>query len=177
MRRFILLPVALLAALALVAPIGAQSKPNFSGEWTMVPEKSDFGQMPKPTTMTRTITHTDPALKIVTTQTGGAMGDITLTTAFTTDGKPQKNDVSGSPMTTVGKWDGDAIVLDSTLSQQGNDISIRDRFVLSDSGKTLTLTRTLASAPGAGDGFTMTIVMTKKAGESVPHGSSAARAR
>src|SRR6185436_18842785 len=54
-----------------------QTKPDFSGVWTLVADKSDFGEMPAPATMTRTITHKDPALTIVVAQTGGE-GDATL---------------------------------------------------------------------------------------------------
>jgi hypothetical protein len=101
--RAVVLPVfAIAGAAALAVQLYAQSKPNFSGDWTMVPEKSSFGMMPTPTTMTRTITHKDPAVKVVTTQTGGALGDTTVETNFTTDGKPQANTVSGTPMSTVG---------------------------------------------------------------------------
>ena len=153
----------LLAATLLVAVTGlaAQAKPDFSGVWTMVPDKSDFGPMQaqKPDSMTRTITHKDPSLKIVTVQ-NGPTGETTITTAFTTDGKPQANTVNGSPMTTTGKWDGTSISLHSTLSMQGTDVSLDDRYTLSDGGKTLTIVRKLATPDG--DAGTATIVLTKK---------------
>ena len=42
--------VILIAACGLVR---AQDKPNFSGEWKMNPEKSNYGMVPKPEKMTR----------------------------------------------------------------------------------------------------------------------------
>lgn len=150
---------ALAGVVALTIQLSAQTKPNFSGEWTMVPEKSSFGMMPTPTTMTRTITHKDPAIKIVTTQTAGALGDTTVETNFTTDGKAQTNTVSGMPMSTVGAWDGAALTFHSLLNQQGTDITIDDRYELSDGGQTLTITRKFGSADG---GFEAKIVFKKK---------------
>lgn len=146
-------------ALLLSLALAAQAKPNFSGEWTMDPAKSDFGTQPVPTKMSRTITHADPAFKVVTVQTGGSMGDTTIEVNYSTDGKPQKNTVNGADMITVGKWDGTSVVFNSTLQQQGAEVKIEDRYSLSDAGKTLTVVRKFESADG---GFTATIVLTKK---------------
>ncbi len=150
--------LALVAVAALCPVLHAQAKPNFSGEWTMVPEKSDFGPMAAPTQMTRVITHTEPSLKIVTTQ-NSPDGPTTINTAFSTDGKPANNMVNGSPMTTTGKWDGDTIVLTSHLTMQGMDIGIEDRYALSDGGKTLTVTRNFTTPDGPA---TAKIVLVKK---------------
>jgi hypothetical protein len=153
------LTVAFVALVALTVGLIAQAKPNFSGEWVMVPEKSDFGPVPAPTSMTRTITHQDPILKVVTVQAGGATGDRKIETTFSTDGKPQKNTIIDSPMTTTGKWEDKTIVLTSTMSMQGVDIGIEDRMSLSDDGKTLTVTRKIAAPDGE---MTAKIVMVKK---------------
>ena len=153
------LPVAFVAVVALSAGLFAQAKPNFSGEWVMVPEKSDFGPVPAPTSMTRTITHQDPILKIVTVQAGGTTGDRKIETTFSTDGKPQKNTIIDSPMTTTGKWEDKTIVLTSTMSMQGVDVGIEDRMSLSDDGRTLTLTRKIAAPDGE---MMAKVVMVKK---------------
>jgi hypothetical protein len=158
--RLFILPVAVIALLSIGLHAQAtQTKLDFSGVWTLVADKSDFGGMPAPATMTRTITHKDPALTIVVTQTGGAQGDTTVTANLSTDGKPHTNDVAGQSMTSTGKWDGNAIVLHSTVSADGADVTLDDRYELSDGGKTLTLTRKIAAPDG---GLTMKIVMAKK---------------
>jgi len=153
------LAIAFVAVAALSAGLIAQAKPNFSGVWVMVPEKSDFGPVPAPASMTRTITHQDPVLKVVSVQSGGAMGDVKIETTFSTDGKPQKNTVIDSPMTTTGKWEDKTLVLTSTMSMQGVDVGIEDRWALSDDGKTLTVTRKIAAPDGE---MTAKIVMVKK---------------
>jgi hypothetical protein len=157
-------PIAFVVVVALSAGLFAQAKPNFSGEWVMVPEKSDFGPVPAPATMTRTIAHQDPILKIVTVQTGGATGDRKIETTFSTDGKPQKNTIIDNPMTTTGKWADKTIVLTSTMSTKGEDggvvdVRIEDRMSLSDDGNTLTLTRKIAAPDGE---MTAKVVMVKK---------------
>jgi hypothetical protein len=147
------------ATLAFGVGLAAQGKPNFTGEWTLVADKSDFGPMPPPTSMTRTITHNDPALRIKTVQSG-PQGETTAETTFSTDGKPTSNNVMGNPMTSTAKWDGSTLVINSKMTADGGEIALADRVALSDGGKTLTVTRTL-SAPD-GQTVTLKVVMTKK---------------
>jgi hypothetical protein len=148
MRTRVGLLLGVIVSAVVTVGVLAQEKPNFSGEWTLVPEKSDFGPMAAPTTLTRTITHADPALKIVVVQGGAAVGDSTVTLNLSTDGKPHTNDVTGNSMTTTGKWDGSAIVLTSVLSMQGTNIHVEDRLEMSDAGKTLTMTRRFQTPEG-----------------------------
>lgn len=150
--------VALAALPFLPASASAQTHPKFAGDWVMLADKSDFGPLPKPASMTRTITETGASLKIVTVQKG-ANGDTTVNTAFTTDGKPQKNMVQGSEMTTTGKWDGATMVFNSSMDMQGAAITIEDRYALSDAGKTLTVTRKFTTPQGAANA---TIVFARK---------------
>ena len=148
MRARVGMLLGIILSTVVTAGVLAQAKPNFSGEWTLVPDKSDFGPMPAPTTLTRTITHADPALKIVVVQGGAGVGDSTVTLNLSTDGKPHINDVTGNSMTTTGKWDGSAIVLTGELSMQGTNVHVEDRLELSDAGKTLTMTRKFVTPEG-----------------------------
>ena len=54
-------------------------------------------------------------------------------------------------MSTVGVWDGATLTFHSVLSQPGGDITVADRYELSDDGQTLTVTRRLGSADGGLD--------------------------
>ena len=103
--------------------------------------------MPAPTTAVRTVTHTEPDIK-VTTKQSGPLGEQITTLVLSTDEKPHSNTVQESPMTSVAKWDGNAITVKSTLSMQGVDIGIDERWELSDGGKTLTITRKFATPDG-----------------------------
>jgi hypothetical protein len=150
--------LAIAATLALAAGVAAQTKPNFSGEWTLVADKSDFGPMPAPTKLVRTIVHVDPSLKIKTVQ-ASMEGETTAETTFSTDGKPTNNTVMGNPMSTVGKWEGPTLLLNSTMTVEGTSITIEDRISLSDGGKTLTMARKLDTPDGT---INLKIVMAKK---------------
>lgn len=139
-----------LAALS-VGTLFAQSKPDFSGEWKMVPAKSDFGTMPAPTAGMVKITHNEPALKVVNTDTGD-QGTFTTESTYTTDGKEciNKGRMGGDVKSTL-KWDGSALIIDSKVDFQGNEIAITNRWTLSEDGKTLTMNVHFASSMGDGD--------------------------
>ena len=59
-----------LALVALATVSWAAAKPNFSGDWQLNLAKSNYGSMPPPTSMVRTITHADPSLEIVDDRNG-----------------------------------------------------------------------------------------------------------
>ncbi len=144
---------ALVVALLLVSAstLWAQSKPNFSGEWTLVPGKSDFGMMPPPSSGTQKITHNEPQLKVASTQTND-QGTNTTESTYTTDGKECVNKgFMDSEMKSTAKWDGDVLVIDSKMDIQGNAITITNRWALSADGKTLTVAMHFASPMGDGD--------------------------
>ena len=74
MNRRVALYLTLPAMMLLAAGL-AIAKPNFTGDWKLDADKSNFGPMPPPTSMSLDIDHTDPNLKIVTKQSG-AQGDL-----------------------------------------------------------------------------------------------------
>ena len=143
----------------MTAASAAQAKPDFSGVWIMDASKSNFGGMPSPETMTRTITHKEPSFRVVTVQTGGTTEDRTIDTTFTTDGKPQTNTIPGGSLTLAGKWEGTTLVLAGTMSLTDMAIPVEDRFVLSPDGTTLTVTRKFSATEGS---LSVKVVMTKK---------------
>ena len=152
-------PIALVAFIAITAASTAQAKPDFSGVWIMDASKSDFGAMPSPATMTRTITHKEPSIRVVTVQKGGTAEDRTIDTTFTTDGKPQTNTIPGGSLTLAGKWEGTTLVLAGTMALSDMSIPVEDRFALSQDGTTLTVTRKFSATEGS---FSVKVVMTKK---------------
>lgn len=150
--------ISLTVLTAAVALVQAQAKSDFSGTWKADAAKSDFGPMPPPDSMTEKIVHADPSLKVNIAQTGGS-GDMTYDMAYTTDGKECENKMGDNPIKTKLNWDGDDLVGDSVGSFDGNDFTAKDRWTLSDGGKTMTVTRHI-SAGGAD--FDMKIVFVKQ---------------
>jgi hypothetical protein len=135
--------VTALAAVAFAASLAA--KPNFSGTWTLNVAKSDFGALPGPTSRTDVIDHNDPVLKDAVTQET-QQGPQNATLNYTTDGKEVTNQQGPLAVKSTLTWDGDNLVVNSTTSMQGNDITIKQVWTLSADQKSFTQKIHLAAA-------------------------------
>jgi hypothetical protein len=116
----------------------------------MIPAKSDFGMMPPPTSAVQKITHNDPELKVVSTQTSDR-GEFTNESKYTTDGKECVNKGRMGEVKSTLKWDGNALIIESKADFQGNAVTITNKWTLSEDGKTLTVNMHFASSMGEGD--------------------------
>ena len=116
----------------------AVAVPNLSGTWVMVDEKSDLGGMPSAGARTDVIDHQEPKLHIKRT-----VGDANLDLTYEIDGKPWKNMSPQGEVSSTLTWEGAVLVVNSSLSVQGQDVTLEDRYSLSDDGKTLTQARTI----------------------------------
>ena len=143
-------------AFDLSATVQPASKPNFSGEWQFNVAKSNFGPLPPPTLMNRTITHTEPALTIVEAQQS-AMGDQKSTRKYVTDGSEITFEVQGVVVSSSATWKESALVFVSRVDAAG--LSFTDRMTLSLDGKTLTSEVHISSAQGDAD---ITVVFEKQ---------------
>jgi hypothetical protein len=137
-------------AVASFGLVSAQAKPNFSGTWKANIAKSDFGALPAPDSRTDKIVHEDPDLKDTMTVVG-QMGESTADLKYSTDGKESTNTVRGNEIKSTAKWDGDELTIAGKGSFNGADLTLNDRWSLSADGKTLTITRHLASPAGETD--------------------------
>jgi hypothetical protein len=138
--------------------VQAQAKSDFTGTWKADTGKSDFGPMPPPDSFTEKIVQADPTIKVNVAQTGG-QGDMTYDMVYTTDGKECVNHVMDNEFKTTLKWDGDDLVADTKGSFDGNDFTAKDRWTLSNAGKTMTVTRHIITAMGE---FDMKVIMEKQ---------------
>jgi hypothetical protein len=135
----------------------SQAAPNFSGEWKLNLSKSDYGPVPPPEFMTRTIKHADPSIEYSTHQKG-AQGEATTQIKYTTDGKPAEN--ANPPSKGSAKWDGDKLVVDSVRELQGaGEIKFHEVWSLSADGKTITINNHLTAPQGE---FDLTLVFDKQ---------------
>lgn len=149
------------AAMLLTAALGvvqAQAKPNLSGTWKVDVSKSDFGPLPAPDSQTEKISHEDPDVKVAVASSG-QMGDLNYDLHYTTDGKETTNTVAGNEMKSTAKWDGEELVVDTTGNFNGTDFTAKDRWTLSEDGKTLTQQRHISFAGGEGD---MKVILEKQ---------------
>ena len=148
-----------ISALALFAgTLAAQDKPNFSGSWKMDAAKSDFGPMPAPDKLIRTIDHKDPEMQIKTTQSG-QQGEVTSELKYKTDGTESVNKLRGQDVKGIAKWEGANLVVKSKREVQGMEISITETWALSDGGKVLTVANSIETPQG---NFEAKVVMEKQ---------------
>lgn len=135
-------------AFAVAPSVAAAQAPNLSGEWELDVAASTFGPRPGPQKQILKIEHADPSLKTTTTSTT-ERGERTQSSAYTTDGAESKNTgAMGNETVSLVKWDGGALAMTSKLSMQGQEITINEKWTVSDGGKTLTVARTASTPMG-----------------------------
>lgn len=144
--RFVtpLLAFALAGSGATVSAQGA-SVPNLSGTWVLQVDKSDFAGMQAPTSRTDVFDHQEPKLTIKRSVTANGQ-EATSNLVYVIDTKPYKNMVGPNELTSTLHWEGPALVSVSTVQDpQAGEVTITDRYELSQDGKTLTQRRTLSA--------------------------------
>lgn len=152
------------APAAMVAPAAAPSNasspmaaasggphPSLSGTWKLNVAKSDFGQIPPPDSRTETIEDNEPSIKISSAWTGGAMGDGTMSYDLLTNGKETTASMFGADAKNIARWDDNALVVNTTLKMQDNDLAINSRYVLNPDGKTLNIASHVSGPMGEMD--------------------------
>jgi hypothetical protein len=138
----------LLAGLVLTTALYA-AKPDFSGEWKLNAAKSEYGAMPAPEVLTRSIKHHDPVLEYKSYQKG-QRGEATAEIKYTTDGKPCVNRVQDSEAKGSAKWVSDQLWIEYTLDYHGVSITSREIWELTDGGRTLVI-RSQVNIPQQGE--------------------------
>lgn len=139
-----------------VLAAGQPAKPDFSGDWKMNAAKSNFGPLPPPSVMNRSISHKEPALTIVEEQQS-AMGDQKTTRKYVTDGSESTFEVQGMSVPSTASWQELALVFVSRIDAAG--LTITDRMTLAADGKSLTSAVHIASPQGDAD---ITVVFDKQ---------------
>ena len=132
-----------LFVLSLLAPATALAQhPNFSGNWRLNIETSDFGGGKPPKSMTVKISHRDPAL-IVVSHTIGSQGDQAGEYRWWTDGYPSKNTIRNIEYGNAVTWEGASLVAVSKATTPQGPVEMTDRWNLADGGKQLIVSRSL----------------------------------
>lgn len=146
-----------LCALLAIAAVAAD-KPDFSGTWKMDPDKSLFGPLPPPTSMTLVIDHKDPDISVNQSSTGPE-GDQNITAKYSTNGTETVNSFMGSDVKSKARWDGRTLVIESSLDAGGAPVKVTTKWNLSDDGGILTEAMSISSSQGD---FSVTYVLIKQ---------------
>jgi hypothetical protein len=143
--------VMLLAAFAYGQAPLPPPRPDFSGRWRMVKDKSDFGGFTVPDIVVRVIEHRDPTLNVHTIQTTGTK-TTTADVSYFTDGSQTSNVINGHDATCKAFWDGPALVIRTNMKDsKGDEVVIEDRWELSDDQQTLTTSSHIETPKGQVD--------------------------
>src|SRR5260370_33777302 len=136
-----------LALLALPLSGADGPKPDFTGDWKMNAEKSDFGQLPRPLAYERRVDHKDPLIRMVARQST-QMGEQTVVASMRTDGVQTTNGTRTGDTRTTGRWQGRDLELTTTKQVDGGEAVTRELWSLSGDGKTLISTTQLKTPRG-----------------------------
>jgi hypothetical protein len=148
MQRILMVVFSVAFAGALLAQ--SNSKPNFSGVWEMVKEKSDFGNVRLPDRVVRTIDHKGVTINLHTEQTidgRSRSSDV----VYYTDGRDSSNEVNGHEAMNHCFWDGDTLVIRTAATAKGEAALTEERWTLETGGRTLTMTSHVKSSRFEGD--------------------------
>jgi hypothetical protein len=137
----------------------APPKPDFSGRWRMVKEKSDFASAQMPDIIIRVVDQKGSTMNVHTVQTTGKK-TTSADVSYFIDGSEAKNVINGHDAVSRTFWDGPALTVRTSLKlSNGDDQVIEDRWELSDEGQTLTTTSHISTPQG---GTEMKLVCTKQ---------------
>jgi hypothetical protein len=141
----------LIFAAATLAYPQTSAKPNFTGRWKMVRDKSEFHGFKMPDAIIRVVDHRDPTMNLHTIQTVGdktSMSDV----SYLTDGTPATNTISGRDAESKAFWDGQVLVIRTLMkTSRGDQEVVEDRWELSDGGHTLTTSSHVETDRGGAD--------------------------
>jgi hypothetical protein len=130
---------------------GQTAKPNFTGRWRMVKDKSDFGGFKAPDIVVRVVEHRDPTLNVHTVQTTAGKTSSADVSYFT-DGAQTTNSMSGREAVSKAFWDGPALTIRTTTKDsKGEDEVVEDRWELSEDHQTLTISSHVTTPKGQVD--------------------------
>ncbi|MGI8741165.1 MAG: hypothetical protein ACR2NN_01080 [Bryobacteraceae bacterium] len=149
-----------LVALLVVATLAyAQPKPNFSGTWKQDNAKSNFANLPVPISVTDVITHKEPSLHLTQTIVGPQGDSVTSEHDYATDGREQTGKSRNYTEKNTVQWEGNSLVFTNKRDYNGREVLIREVWILSPHGKTLTKER---FTPGAKGEVKQTFVLEKQ---------------
>ena len=153
LTTFMVLAATLFAVHTYAQPAAA-GKTNFAGSWKLNVDKSDFGQMPPPSSESLVITQTSDEIKVARTSMRD-QGDMSYTLTLKLDGSdvptPAGTFPADSPFQIVSskaEWDGANLSVTQKTTFQGNPGSLKAKYSLSPDGKVLTISTDISLPMG-----------------------------
>lgn len=149
LASFLLLACGIVPSLSPGQGVPSPVRPNFSGRWRMVKDKSNFATFHMPDMIVQQIDQHDPTLNIHTVETLAnktSSNDV----SYFTDGTESQNVISGRDAVSKAFWDGPALMIRTDMkNSKGEDVTMEDRYELSSDKQILTETSHITTALGA----------------------------
>ena len=131
--------VTLYFLVAVLSALGAQQKPDFSGEWTLNRQASSLSPAAAAMESGRVrIEHKEPMFRYSARLVANG-NPIEYAFELTSDGREAMGTQQGRSSVSSLHWDGDGLVFDSTIEgpDPGRKITINFRYELTDEGRRL----------------------------------------
>jgi len=143
MRRRILLVL-------VTIPLLMASDPDFTGRWRLNSARSGQNRLPEPAAASLEIEHHG---NVIRCSTGSGQSAAPASAfSFTTDRKESRYKIGESTRSTVVKWEGDVLIINTIVNGRGPSYTVMDRWRLSRDGRTLKIERTVESLNGEEEG-------------------------
>jgi hypothetical protein len=161
---FTLAAAVLWPAIAPAQDSTTSAKPNFSGRWRMVKEKSKLAGFHVPDIVVQVVEQRGNTMNVHTVETTGKQ-TTTADVSYFIDGSPSTNVINGRQAESKTFWDDKVLnVRTSIKDASGTEVLVmEDRWELSDDGETLTRTSHDITPKGSVD---MTLISVKEKGAS-----------
>lgn len=140
-----------------LALLGAAVKPDFSGNWKLDPQKSDFGPLPVPLKYERVIEQSGLAIHVITHQATGA-GEQSIETRFRTDGEFVENHYQTGIARVSGRWNAGTLEVETRRELQDKTLTSIEVWSLAPDNRTLTIKSHIDTPKGPLD---LTLVLRK----------------
>lgn len=159
MRLLRISALSLLFIAIAAAQATSAAKPDFTGRWRMIKDKSEFSGFKVPDVVTRSVEQHGVIMNVHTVQTVDrrtAISDVT----YSLDGTPTQNTVNGRDAESKTYWDSAVLVVRTSMkTSKGDPELIEDRWALSDDKQTLTIVSHIDTDKGEVD---MTLVCSRQ---------------
>lgn len=113
----------------------ADERPDFTGEWKLNLERSDFADKPVPGAAAMKVVHKDPSL-VVTRTIDTGNGEVISQISYSTDGKETINKLqNGSEVRNRATWEGGSLTIESPVEMNGQKFVIHWKWTRLQTGK------------------------------------------
>ena len=134
----------LLTCLLFLLPLAAfDDGRDFSGKWFLDARRANLTAVSVPMPQTLTVTQRDVAIQCAATYADGSL----LRWSYLLDGTETRLTANGATQSSVVKWEGAALLVNTLITGPG-DYTVMDRWLLSEGGAVLTITRQVVDRSG-----------------------------